>query len=127
MVCDCRIVLVRSHLTAVRILPLHRKYIKAPRQVVHHVADPSERPHTTGPALDMLTQPTERDKGNTAIRLWALVDPLVARAPQVLVELRERIERGIAQEALEHPPIPRATCCPRLRRGWWLVMTLRPS
>jgi len=76
----------------------------------------------------VLTQPTERDKRSTGIRLWALVDPLlVARALQVLVEPRERIERGIAQEVLERLPIPRATRCRlRLRWGWWLVMTLRP-
>jgi len=128
MVYDSRIVHVRSHLTAVRMLPLHRKYIKAPRQAIHQVADPSEPSHATGPTLDMLTQPTERDKRSTAIRLWALVDPLlVTRALQVSVEPRERFERGIAQEALIRPPIPRATCCPRLRRGWWFVMTLRPS
>ena len=119
MVYDCRIVHAPSHLTAVRMPPLHCNHIKAPRQVVHHVADPSEGPHTTGPALDMLTQPTERHKRSTAIRLWTLVDLLiVARAPQVLVEPRERFERRIAQEALVRRPIPRATRCPHLRKGW---------
>jgi len=125
---DCRIVLVRSYLTAVRMLILHRKLIKAPRQAVHHIADSSEPPNPTGPTLDMLTQPTERDKLKTAIRIWALVDPLlVARALQVLVEPCERFERGIAQETLVLPPIPRELRRPHPRRGWRLVMTLRPS
>jgi len=128
MVYDSRIVHVRSHLTAVRMLPLHRKHIKAPRQAVHQVADSSEPSHATGPTLDMLTQRTERDKRSTAIRPWAPVDPLlVARALQVSVEPRERFEREVAQEALVRRPIPRAMCCPRPRRGWWLVMTLWPN
>jgi len=63
---DCRIVRVRSHLTIVRMLTLHRKHIKAPRHF-HHIADSSEHPHATGPTLDMLTQPAERDKRNAAI------------------------------------------------------------
>jgi len=109
-------------------LTLHRKRIKAPRQAVHHVADWSKPPHATGPTLDMLTQPTERDKLHSAIRFWAPVDLLlVARALQVLVEPVEGSERGIAQEALECPPIPRANGCPHLRRGRRLVMTLWSS
>jgi len=124
----CRIVLIRFYLTAVRMLTLHSKRMKTPRQVFHHIANWSEHPNTTGPTLDMLTQPTERDKLHTAIRLWALVNPLlVARALQVLVEPRESFERGVAQETLVRRPIPRAPCCPRPRRGWRLVMTLRAS
>jgi len=51
----------------------------------------------------------------------------VPRALQVLVEPREPFERGIAQEALVRPPIPRTICCPHLRRDWWFIMTLRPG
>ena len=55
----------------------------------------------------MLTQPAERDKLGAAIWFRASVDlVLVARALQVLVEPRERLERAIAQEALVRLPIP---------------------
>jgi len=109
-------------------LTLHCKRVKAPRQAVHHVADWSKHPHATGPTLDMLTQPTKRDKLNSAIRLWAPVDLLlVARALQVQVEPVEGFERGIAQEALVRRPIPREIGCPRLCWGRRFVMTLWPS
>ena len=55
----------------------------------------------------MLAQPTERRKLDSAIQLWTSVNPLqVKRALQVLIELRERPIRPVAQKALERPPIP---------------------
>ena len=48
--------------TTIQILPLHSQCIKAPCQALHRVADSFEHPHATGPALDMLTQPAQRDK-----------------------------------------------------------------
>jgi len=80
---------------------LHGQRIEAPRQAVHHIADLSEHPYATGPALNMLTQPTERYKLGPAIHLWAPVYlVLVARALQVLVEPCESGERRVTQEAL---------------------------
>jgi len=83
--------------------------VEAPRQTIHHVLDLSEHPHTAGPALDVLTQPAERDKLGAAVRLWAPVySVLVDRALQVLVEPGERIKLPVAKEALVCEPIPRA-------------------
>jgi hypothetical protein len=57
----------------------------------------------------VLTQPAKRRKLDSAIRLWASVDlVLVAGALQVLIEMRERPIRRVAQEALECRSIPRA-------------------
>jgi hypothetical protein len=70
----------------------------------------------------VLAQPTKRCKLDSAIRLWASVNlVLVARALQVLVEMRERPVRLVAQKALERPPIPRAIGRPHRRPGWGLV------
>ena len=101
-------------------LPLHTQCVKAPCQALHRVADPFEHPHATGPALDVLTQPTERDKLGATIRLRTPIYlVLVARALQVLIEPLERLELRVAQETLERLPIPRALRRPRrLRRGW---------
>jgi len=67
----------------------------------------------------MLTQPTQRDKLGATVRLRALVYlVLVARALQVTVEPRERLELGVAQEALVRLPVPRSLRRPRrLGRG----------
>ncbi len=102
--------------STVRILHSHNQHVEAPRQALHRVANSFEHPHTTRPALDVLAQPTKRDKLDPAIRLRASVNlVLVARALQVLIEVRECPERRIAQKALVHVPIPRAVSCP-LRR-----------
>jgi hypothetical protein len=87
--------------------------------VLHRIANTSEHPHTTRPALEVLTQPTKRDKLGPAVRLWASINlSLVARARQVLIEPRKRPERPIAQKALIcHPVPPRAPCHARRRRG----------
>ena len=105
--------------TNIQMLPLHSQCIKAPRQALHRVLDPFEHPHATGPALDVLTQPTQRDKLGATVRLRALVYlVLVARALQVRVEPRERLELGVAQETLVRLPVPRALRRPRhLGRG----------
>ena len=56
----------------------------------------------------MLTQPAERNKLDSAVRLWALIYlVLVERTFQVLVEPHERFERPIAQETLICVPVPR--------------------
>ena len=106
-------------LTNTQILPLHGQCVKAPRQALHRVLDPFEHPHATGPALDMLTQPAQCDKLGATVRLRALVYlVLVARALQVRVEPRERLELGVAQETLVRLPVPRALRRPRhLGRG----------
>ena len=62
----------------------------------------------------MLTQPTEGDKFRTTVRIWAPVYlVIVARALQVLVEAREHLKLGMAQEALVRLPVPPAFCGPR--------------
>jgi hypothetical protein len=110
--------------STVQILPSHSQHVKAPRQVLHRVANPSEHPHTTRPALDVLTQPTKRGKLGPAVRLWASINPiLVARARQVLIEPRKRRECPVAQEALICLPVPRAPRRPRCRRGRWFIPT----
>ena len=104
----------RLTLTTIQILPLHTQCVKAPCQALHRVADPFEHPHATGPALDVLTQPTERDKLGATVRLRTPVYlVLVARALQVLVEPLERLELGVAQETLVRVPVPRALRGPR--------------
>jgi len=105
--------------TTIQILPLHSQCVKAPCQALHRVADSFEHPHATGPALDMLTQPAQRDKLSATVRLRALVYlVLVARALQVTVEPCERLELGVAQETLVRLPVPRALRRPRhLGRG----------
>jgi len=104
----------RLTLTTIQILPLHTQCVKAPCQALHRVADPFEHPHATGPALDVLTQPTERDKLGATVRLRTPVYlVLVARALQVLVEPLERLELGVAQETLVRVPVPRALRRPR--------------
>ncbi len=95
---------------------LHGQCIEAPRQAVHHVADLSKHPYATGPALNMLTQPTERYKLGPAIHLRAPVYlVLVPRALQVLVEPRKRGECRPTQEALIRGPVERELRRPRNR------------
>ena len=110
----------------VRNATLHGQRVEAPRHTIHHVADSSEHPHATGPALDVLTQPAERDKLGGAVRLWAPIYlVLVARALQVLIEPRERVERGVAQETLVRLAVPRALGRPRFHGHGRLVMAQR--
>lgn len=72
----------------------------------------------------MLTQLTKCDKLCAAVRLWASINLIiVARATQVLIELRERSKCRIAQKALVCVPIPRELRCPRRRRGRCFVPT----
>jgi len=112
----------------VRILPSHGQHGEAPRQAFHRFANLPEHPHTARPVLDVLAQPTQRGKLGFAIRLWASVDlVLVARALQVLIEIRERPIRPIAQKALVRHPIPRELGCIRIRRGPWFVPAQGPS
>jgi len=97
---------------------LHSQSIEAPRQTLHRVADSCERPHAARPALDVLTQPTERDKLGAAFGVRAPIDlVLVARALQVLIEALERLERRVAQETCINDPVPRAPGRPRHRAG----------
>jgi hypothetical protein len=102
--------------STVQILPSHTQHVEAPRQALHRIANLSEHPHTTRPTLNMLTQPTKRDKFGPAIRLWASINLiLVAWATQVLIELREGPEGRVAQKALVYVPIPRELRRPRRR------------
>ena len=111
-----------------KILPSHCQQVEAPRQAVHRIADSSEHPHTTRPALDVLAQPTKRHKLHPAVRLWASINPIrVARALQVLIELRERSECRVAQKALVRVPIPRELRRPPHRRGRRFVPTKWPG
>jgi hypothetical protein len=90
-------------------LPSHSQRVEAPRQAFHRIVNLSKHPHTTGPALDVLAQPTKRLKLGSTIRLWASVDlVLVTGALQVLIEMRKQPIRRVAQEALErrHTGIP---------------------
>ena len=83
--------------STVQILPSHSQCVEAPRQALHRIANSSEHPHTTRPALDVLAQPTKRDKLGPTVRLWASINLiLVARATQVLIEPRERPECRVA-------------------------------
>ena len=107
---------------------LHGQRIEAPRQAVHHIADLSKHPYATGPALNMLTQPTERYKLGPAVHLWTPVYlALVAWALQVLVEPSESGERRVTQEALICGPIERELRRPRDRRRGRLGAAQRPS
>ena len=82
-------------------LPSHSQHVEAPRQAVHRIANLSKPPHSTGPTLDVLAQPTKRRKLDFAIRLGASVDlVLVTGALQVLIEMHKRRIRRVAQEAL---------------------------
>jgi len=90
---------VKWFLTTVRLTTLHAsgQYIEAPSQTLHRVLDPSEHPHPTRPALDMLTQPAKRGKFDPTIRLRTPIDLIhMAWALQVLVEPRKRLERPAA-------------------------------
>jgi hypothetical protein len=106
-------------LTTIQTLPLHTQRIKTPCQALHRVANPFEHAHTTGPALNVLTQPTQRDKLGPTVRLRTPVYlVLVTRALQVLIEPLERLENRVAQETLVRLPVPRAFRRPRrLGRG----------
>lgn len=76
----------------------------------------------------MLTQPTERDKLRATVRLRTPVYlVLVARALQVLVEPLERLELGVAQEALVRLPVPRALRRPRHLGRRRLEVAQRPG
>ena len=103
---------------------------EAPRQTVHHVAHLSKPLHATRRILDMLAQRAERAEiSAAAVRVWAPVYPLgVDRAFQVLIEADERIERGVAQEALERLRlrIPRENRGPRWQTRRSLV-PFRPT
>jgi hypothetical protein len=111
-----------------RILPSNSQQVETPREAINRVANLSEHPHTTRPALDVLAQPTKRGKLDSAIRLWAPVNPVgVAWALQMLIEVREGPKRGVTHEALVCRPIPRALRRPYRRRGRWLVPTQGPS
>jgi len=102
--------------------------METPREAIHRVANLSEHPHTARPSLNMLAQPAKRGKLDSAIRLWASVNPIrVAWALQVLIEVDEGPKRRIAQEALVCHPIPRALRRPYRRRGRRLVPTQGPS
>src|SRR5260370_13159188 len=91
------------------ILPSNSQQVETARQPIHRVANLSELPHSTRPVLDVLAQPAKRGKLDPAIRLWASVNFVrVARALQVLVEVREDPKRLVAQEAFVGHPIPRA-------------------
>jgi hypothetical protein len=115
-------------MATLRILPSSSQQVETSREAIHRVANLSEHPHTTRPALDMLAQPAKRGKLGSAIRLWASVNLVrVAWALQVLIEVREGPKRRAAQEALVCHPIPRALRRPYRRRGRRLVPTQGPS
>ena len=62
----------------------------------------------------MLAQCAERGELDAAVRFWAPVHPLAADwAFQVSIEAVERIECGVANEALVRLPVP----IPRALRG----------
>ena len=107
---------------------LHGQCIETPCRAVHHVADLSKHPYATGPALNMLTRPTERYKPGAAIRLRAPVYlVLEPRALQVLVQSRKRGERRVTQEALIRCPVEREFRRPRNRRRGRLRAAQRAS
>jgi hypothetical protein len=110
------------------ILPSNSQQVETPHEAIHRVANLSDRPHTTRPALDVLAQPAKRGKLESAIHLWASVNPVrVAWALQVLIEVHEGPNRRVAQEALVCRPIPRAFRRPYRRSGRRLVPTQGPS
>ena len=49
-------------MATLRILPSNSQQFETTREAIHRVANLSEHPHTTRPALDMLTQPAKRRK-----------------------------------------------------------------
>jgi hypothetical protein len=112
----------------IRILPSNSQQVETTREAIYRVANLSEHPHTTRPPLDVLAQPAKRGKLDSAIRLWASVNPVrVARALQVQIEVCEGPKRRPAQETLVCHPIPRALRRPCRRRGRRLVPTQGPS
>ena len=118
----------RERTATLRILPSNSQQVDTPRQAINRVANLSEHPHTTRPALDVLAQPAQRGEFDSAIRLWASVNLVrVARALQVLIEVRERPECRSAQETLVCHPIPRALRRPYRRKRRRLVPTHGPS
>ena len=111
-----------------RILPSYGQQVETPREAINRLANLSEHPHTTRSTLDMLAQPAKRGKLDSAIRLWASVNPVrVAWAPQMLIEMREGPIRRVAQEALVCHPIPRALRRPYRRRRRRLFPAHGPS
>jgi hypothetical protein len=81
-------------MATLRILPSRSQQVEPSRKAIHRVANLSEPPHTTRPALDMLAQPAKRGKLGSAIRLWASVNLVrVVWALQVLIEVREGPKR----------------------------------
>jgi len=96
-------------LVTLRTLPSNSQQVETPSKAIHRVANLSEHPHSTRPALDVLAQPAKCGEFDPAVRLRASVNLVrVAWALQVLVEVRECPELRLAQEALECHPIPRA-------------------
>jgi len=84
-------------MVTLRILPSNSQQFETTRETIYRVANLSEHPHTTRPALDVLAQPAKRRKLDSAIRLWASVNLVrVARALQVLIEVCEGPIRRIA-------------------------------
>ena len=102
---------------------------EASGQTIHHIAHLAEPLHATRPSLDMLAQRAERDEfGAARGQVGAPVYPLVVDgAFQVSIEAVERIERRVAQVALECLPVPRARRGPRRRIHRGLVPSLWPS
>jgi hypothetical protein len=75
-------------MATLRILPSNSQQVETAREAIHRVANLSEHPHATRPALDMLAQPAKRRKLDIAIRLWASINLVrVAWALQVLIEV----------------------------------------
>ena len=58
--------------STVQILPSHNEHVEAPRQALQRIANSSEHPHTTRPALDGLKQPIKRCKLSPAVRLLGI-------------------------------------------------------
>ena len=115
-------------MAALQILPSNSQQVETAREAIHRVANLFEHPHTTRPALDVLAQPAKCRELDSAIRLWASVDLVrVARALQVLIEVREGPKCRVARETLVCHPIPRALRRPYRRRGRRLFRTQGPS
>ena len=74
-----------------------------------------EHYHPTRPTLDILTQPTERDKLDVAVRFGALIYLVLV---EQTFQVYQSIERPVAQETLICVPVPQVVGRPRhCRRG----------
>lgn len=94
---------------------LHRDAGDSTKEIVHGVLDDPELRHTTTLALNVLTQPTKRDKvGLAGVKRAPINFLLMARASQVTVQVYQRPELGVTKNTFKGPPVPSLLCREKL-------------